>query len=63
MFLLQILRIRDQIPADASEFLLHQSLEDSTLESPVEYMSNHAWAAIRVSLDNFEHNFDKMKFA
>ncbi|KAG8180010.1 hypothetical protein JTE90_020965 [Oedothorax gibbosus] len=52
----QILRIRDQIPADASEFLLHQSLEDSTLESPVEYMSSHAWAAIRAlsSLDEFQ---------
>ncbi|GFT26417.1 dynein heavy chain 9, axonemal [Trichonephila clavipes] len=44
----QILRLQNKIPGDASEFLLHQTLEDSTLESPVEFMSAHAWAAIRV---------------
>ncbi|GFR19446.1 dynein beta chain, ciliary [Trichonephila clavata] len=44
----QILRLQNKIPGDASEFLLHHTLEDSTLESPVEFMSAHAWAAIRV---------------
>ncbi|GIY65785.1 dynein heavy chain 9, axonemal [Caerostris extrusa] len=52
-----ILRLQNQIPGDASEFLLHQTLEDSTLESPVEYMSANAWAAIRLE-DNGEYHLN-----
>ncbi|XP_042895579.2 dynein beta chain, ciliary [Parasteatoda tepidariorum] len=52
----QILQMKNQIPAEAAEFLLHQNIEDSTLESPVEFMSNQSWAAIRAlaSLDEFQ---------
>ncbi|XP_054720541.1 dynein axonemal heavy chain 11-like [Uloborus diversus] len=52
----QILQLKNQIPPEAAEFLLHQTLEDSSMETPVEIMNAQAWSAIRVlaSLDEFQ---------
>ena len=44
----QILSLREHIPVEVTEFLLHQNLEESHLESPVDFMNAQAWAAVRV---------------